>query len=82
MDLLRLPWNGGQGRPQFQIDNLFRRDGQQGNQVAERGGGGGGAMIHNGGTDHFDKIPKDYKITSPLQKVLDGMFDFCCCRNI
>ena len=73
MDLLRIPWNGGQGRPQFPLDHLFRRDdrgvpdrggaaiGADGdNQMQQvRGGGGGNAAM---------------KVTSPLQKVLDGTF--------
>ncbi len=83
MDLLRLPWNrNGQGRAQFPLDHLFRRDDNNNNnrgggggapipppQAAERGGG------HADGTDMDNwnqRQNRDYKVTSPLQKVLDG----------
>jgi hypothetical protein len=63
---LRLPWNGGQGRPQFQLDNLFRGGERGVPQGADRGAAGGGG-------DNNTQYPiRDSKITSPLQKVLDG----------
>lgn len=65
MDLLRIPWNGGQGRPQFPLDHLFRRDdrgaaaiGAEGDNQMQQIRGGGGAGL---------------KVTSPLQKVLDEL---------
>lgn len=74
MDLLRLPWNGGQGRPQFALDQLFRRDDRAGAGAAV----GGPAAAERGGADlgniHMMQN-KDYKgTTSPLQKVLDGTY--------
>lgn len=85
MDLLRLPWNGaGQGRPQFPLDHLFRRDDNNGGgapipppQAAERGGGPAAGTD----MDNLNQIQnRDYKVTSPLQKVLDGKYStqFTC----
>ncbi len=80
MDLLRLPWiqNGGQGRPQFPLDHLFRRDERAGPaaQAGERAAhGAGGPPMDD--TDNFNQTPgKDLKIMSPLQKVLDGKLKY------
>lgn len=68
MDLLRLPWNGGnQRRRQFPIDQLFRRDDRA--QPQPRGG-----VQPVEGDESFFQIPsKESKVSSPLQKVLDEL---------
>lgn len=69
MDLLRLPWNGGnQRRRQFPIDQLFRRD----DRVIHQDRGGGFVQPMDGAENLFQIPSKESKVTSPLQKVLDG----------
>ena len=85
MDLLRLPWNGGnQRRRQFPIDQLFRQNDraappQAQNDRGDRGDRGGGGFLHPmERDDSFFQMPsKESKVTSPLQKVLDGTYSLC-----
>ncbi len=75
MDLLRLPWNGGgnqRGRRQFPIDQLFRRDDRAPPQA--RGGERAGVQPLEGDDSLFQIPGKESKVTSPLQKVLDGKY--------
>jgi len=79
MDLLRLPWiqNGGNARHQFPLDHLFRREGAA--AAGRRVGAAAAAGADNQNREdaklrtNFTNNHKDFKLTSPLQKVLDEL---------